>query len=329
MSLPLISVIIPVFNGRETIRRCLAGFSLASYPRKECLLVDDHSEDETVSLAAPFNVRIIRLVERRGAAHARNRGAEASRGEILLFLDADVEIPPDCLERVARGFDDHPDVAALFGSYDDRPGSPNFISQYKNLFHHFIHQTSGEEASTFWSACGAIRREAFFRVGKFSENCRMMEDIDLGYRLTLRNMTIRLIKDLQVKHLKHFSFWGLMKSDLCDRAIPWTILMWKHKQPTRDLNLQPRHKASAAVLSGCVILAALGFRSASYLWGIPVLFILFFLLNRRFYLFFARKKGVLFALGVVPLHCLYYFYSSLGFVVGSCRYLLQTLSGKG
>jgi len=327
--LPLISVIIPVFNGQETIRRCLASVSLALYPRKECLLVDDHSEDETVSMAASFNVRIIRLDERRGAAHARNVGAEASRGEILLFLDADVEIPPDCLERVAGGFDDHPESAALFGSYDDRPGSPNFISQYKNLFHHFIHQTSREAASTFWSACGAIRREAFFQAGKFSENCRMMEDIDLGYRLTLRNMPIRLVKDLQVKHLKHFSFWGLLRSDLCDRAIPWTALKWKHKQELRDLNLQARHKASAAVLLGCLIAAVLGLFSPPFLWGIPVLFILFFLLNVRFYLFFARNKGVLFALGVVPLHCLYYLYSSLGFVVGSFRYLLQTLSGKG
>ncbi len=51
---------------------------------------------------------------------------------------------------------EEPDLAAVFGSYDDEPAAPNFLSQYKNLFHHFVHQQGSAEASTFWSGCGAI-----------------------------------------------------------------------------------------------------------------------------------------------------------------------------
>jgi hypothetical protein len=58
-----------------------------------------------------------------------------------------------------------PDLVALFGSYDDAPAATNFLSQYKNLLHHYMHQTAREEASTFWGACGAIRREVSLAVG--------------------------------------------------------------------------------------------------------------------------------------------------------------------
>jgi hypothetical protein len=50
----------------------------------------------------------------------------------------------------------HPEVDAVFGSYDDAPRAPNFIAQYKNLFHHYVHQHGKEEASTFWAGCGTV-----------------------------------------------------------------------------------------------------------------------------------------------------------------------------
>ena len=55
---------------------------------------------------------------------------------------------------------EEPGIAAVFGSYDDEPGAPNLVSQYRNLLHHFVHQTGRTEASTFWTGCGAVRRDA-------------------------------------------------------------------------------------------------------------------------------------------------------------------------
>lgn len=77
-------------------------------------------------------------------------------------------------------------VDALIGSYDDDPKSPDFISQYRNLMHCSVHQTGRSEASTFWSGCGAIRREVFLESGGFDETYvrPAIEDIELGYRLT-------------------------------------------------------------------------------------------------------------------------------------------------
>jgi len=74
------------------------------------------------------------------------------------ILDADVTLQPDGAARVLKAFDQSPSLAALFGSYDDSPRASNFLSQYKNLFHHYVHQNAHERAFTFWSGCGAIRR---------------------------------------------------------------------------------------------------------------------------------------------------------------------------
>ena len=314
-----------MFNGGRTIGRCLASVSRSAHPRRECIVVDDKSDDDTLAIAEAFDVRVIRSERRRGAAHARNLGAAAATGEILLFLDADVEIYPDCLERVAGGFELNPEISALFGSYDDRPACPNFLSQYKNLFHHFIHQASRPDATTFWSACGAVKRSALSTAGGFDENCRMMEDIELGQALVSRGLKIRLIKDLQVKHLKRYSFAGLLKSDFFDRAIPWTVLMLKNKRLADDLNLQLEHKTSAAVLFLLLVMVVAAFRFPWLAIFVPVPLAAFFLLNRSFYSFFRNKRGALFMLRTIPLHFLYYVYSTLGFGAGSLVYLSQKL----
>ena len=104
MSNRFISVIIPVYNGKETLGHCLKSVLKSSYPNFECIVVDDHSTDNTVEIAESFNVKIKSLNRQRGAAHARNRGAENAQGDILLFIDADVTIYPDSLVKVVKSF---------------------------------------------------------------------------------------------------------------------------------------------------------------------------------------------------------------------------------
>lgn len=320
MPLPYISIIIPVHNGSSTIEPCLRSVYRSDYSDFECIVVDDHSTDNTPDKVAAFDAKYIRLDQQSGAAHARNQGAYTAQGDILLFIDADVEIYPDSMDKVVKAFKQYPDVSAVFGSYDDQPAHSNFLSQYKNLFHHFVHQTSKEEGTTFFTACGAIKKEVFFEVGKFNETCRMMEDIELGYRLKASNQNIRLVKNLFVKHLKRYSFLKLLKSDFLDRAIPWTVLMLRHQHHTTDLNLKPTQKLSALAVMGLFLAFLLSFGFLWVLWFVPVLLAAFFGMNFSFYHFFLRKRGVIFMLKVVPFHMLYYVYSSLGFVIGLCRY---------
>jgi len=318
-----ISIIIPVYNGGKTIGRCLESVFKSTYPSYECVVIDDRSDDDTLRIVQSFNARVIQLEGHRGAAYARNRGAEAARGDILLFIDADVTIYPDCLDKVAELFEENPGISALFGTYDDQPDGSNFLSQYKNLFHHYIHQTSREDASTFWTACGAIKKDVFFEVGEFNEKTRMMEDIELGYKLKAKNHKIHLDKGLFVKHLKRYSFSYLLKSELFDRAIPWTLLILNNKQTANDLNLKTMHKLSALVVIFLIASIIIAPVSIWFALIIPVLLTAFFLMNHEFYCFYLRERGTMFTLKVIPFHMLYYLYGTLGFIIGHYKYYLN------
>ena len=207
------------------------------------------------------------LDERGGPGRARNRGAEKASGDILLFVDSDVETPPDLIAKVVEVFTDRPDLAAAIGSYDDAPGDPGFLSQYRNLLHHFVHQNGRESASTFWAGCGAIRRPVFFDANGFDESYTepSIEDIELGARLVRAGHPIRLVKDFQVKHLKTWRLGNMLSTDLWRRAVPWTELMLGEAGILNDLNVKTRDRFSVAL--AFVLLAAL----AGAWWWTPLL----------------------------------------------------------
>ena len=312
---PKISIVIPVHNGAEFLGGCLKSVFASDYPDFEVILVDDASTDASTSIAAPFPVRLISSPHRRGAAAARNTGAETARGDILFFLDADILIQPGTLRAIAAEFAAHPGVSALFGSYGTQTVPANFFSRYKNLVHHFTHQNSSVEASTFCSGFGAIRREAFEQLRGFDPDFRYLEDIELGYRMMRAGIRIRLCKELQFTHCKRYSFWSLIRSDVAGRAIPWTRLMLARGIFRNDLNTRWNNVVSvptAFLLLLCPVLPHGAYLAA-------VLPILFLALNARFLLLTYREGGPFFALSSSLMCWFSYLYSGLGVAAGALR----------
>jgi GT2 family glycosyltransferase len=287
-------------------------------------VVDDGGNDGSGQLAEQFGATVLQFPSPGGPARARNRGAQVAKGEILFFIDADVTLTPDTVEGVVAAFRDRPDVAALIGSYDDAPGAPGFLSQYKNLFHHYTHQTGSESASTFWGACGAIRPEAFWAVGGFDQRYRYpsVEDIDLGYRLKRAGYSIHLCKTIQVKHLKDWRVGSLLQAEIFYRAIPWTELLWRDRQFANDLNLKNSSRFSLLITYALVLCLFLGWWWAGA-WFIAVgLGVALLVLNWPVYHFFWEKRGLWFALRVIPWHWFYFLYGGLAFGMGTLRYYL-------
>ncbi len=329
-----LSVIVPVHNAASLLDRCLESVARSEFGDFECIVVDDGSTDDIDRVAAQRGAALVRLDDRGGPARARNRGAERACGEILVFLDADVCVHADTLGRVAAHFREHPETDALMGSYDDQPADPGFVSQYKNLFHHYVHQSSRSEAWTFWAGCGAIRREVFAAMRGFEESYRRpcVEDIELGLRLRAAGHRIDLNRRLQVTHLKRWTFRSLVRTDVVDRGIPWFLLMLRARTMPPDLNITRAHRFSVVLVCAMVLLcvgAVTGHLiparlSAAALSPGEILTVLLalagglFLLNFDLYRFFARKRGVPFAAGAVPLHWLYYGYCGLAVGVALC-----------
>jgi len=313
---PRVSVIIPARNAPDQLRQTLPSLLASDLPRDlwELIIVDDASTDDTATVAAQYADLVVRLPNKpSGPGYARNRGAEVSRGEILVFVDADVRVYPTSLRQFVEELDADPGVAAVFGSYDDKPPAPGFVSQYRNLLHHHVHQRNAGEAETFWAGLGAIRRSAFREVGMFDEwhyHRPQIEDIELGRRMRGLGYRILLNPGILATHLKRWSLWNVIVTDFRHRGVPWMWLLLKEGRGgrRRTLNLRPVEwwctGLIGVALMSVMLAAVLARPEPLVLTAIAVAGVLW--LSRRFYGFLARRKGAAFALAAVPLHIMYY-----------------------
>lgn len=339
-----LSVIIPVHNGAGGLDRCLASLAQSSVRDFECIVVDDASTDDSRAVAARRGATVLALEHRGGPARARNRGAERARGDILVFLDADVCAHVDTLARLGAHLREDPGVSAVMGSYDDRPADPHLVSQYKNLFHHYVHQRSRTEAWTFWAGCGAIRRQVFLDAGGFDESYTRpsIEDIELGIRLHTRGHRIDLDPRIQVTHLKRWTLWDLVRTDVLRRGVPWFLLMLRNRRMPSDLNVTVTHRLSVALVFVLVLLCVLSIGSSMRIPFAPrpqqllplaapaivIIAVLLLWLNGDLYRFFGRQRGAAFAAATVPLHWLYYAYCGVAVGLGLSVHLWERIAGR-
>ncbi|MHC4270128.1 MAG: glycosyltransferase family 2 protein [Planctomycetota bacterium] len=350
---PYISVVIPVKNGGEKFEQCLQGLTTSNYKDYELIVVNDASKDNSVETANKYGAMVLHTADfpfkhkpdfpfqdSMGPAGARNIGVKHANGEIIFFIDGDVIPKSDNLDRLRKIFTENTDIDAVFGTYDDSPGCTNLIAQYRNLLHSFIHQISLNEAETFWTGCGAIRKEVFTKMQGFDLNAFRLpsvEDIDLGYRLKDAGHRIYLDKGLQVKHLKEWTFKSMLKTDVFQRAIPWSRTMFRRKSLPNDLNIQTSHRISGGmVLIGFALVSLLIgyyiFKAGHYIFfggisfndisivvtvlsAILVLSANVIFLNYKFYLFLFQNKGLWFLARSIPLHFFYYLYSTVTFAL--------------
>ncbi|MDO8469441.1 MAG: glycosyltransferase family 2 protein [bacterium] len=109
-----VSVVVVNYNGARTLARCLD--AVVGEPRvREVILVDDASEDSSLTVAQQFPVTVVSLAINSGPTHARNAGAARATGEHLLFLDSDVVPAPGYVEALANFLDEHPIVGVASG----------------------------------------------------------------------------------------------------------------------------------------------------------------------------------------------------------------------
>jgi GT2 family glycosyltransferase len=282
-----------------TLQRCLAAIKAAQEPPEELIVIVE-----------PSGI---------GPAAARNLGAERATGDVLVFVDSDVEVHRDAFRRIRRAFEADGELAALFGSYDDDPERNGLVSDFRNLLHHHVHQTGAGPATTFWAGLGAVRREDFLSVGGFDERRfprASVEDIDLGMRLSRKGKSIVLDPVLQGKHLKRWSLSSMIRTDLLRRGVPWVRLLLENDASSGALNLSWRNRASAAAsLTLLVALAARRPRPA----GAACMLLLG--LNSSFYLLLLSRRGIRQAATGIPLHVLHHIVSVVAVPIGVLDHL--------
>ena len=319
---PLLSVIVPAYQCAAMLQACLSGLARSDLPRAtwELLVVDDGSTDDTPRVAERGADAVLSVMNGpRGPARARNLGAQAARGRVVVFVDADVVVAPTTLTGFAARFTEDPALAAIFGAYDDNPADPGIVSQYRNLLHRYVHTQHAGDAQTFWAGCGAVRRDAFLAVGGFDAERYprpQIEDIELGYRLRAHGERIVLDPTLVGTHLKRWTLTTMLRTDFRERAIPWMHLLLRRKAVSRDgsLNLASKEKLLTALAGvGVASLApALFWQQSAWGWLTGGCALMIIMGNARLFAWFARRRGWSFALITIPLRLLFYVVSAAG-----------------
>lgn len=130
----LVSVVIPLFNKGPYITRTLESIASQTYTDFEVIVVDDGSTDDGAAQVRRFPDDRVRVMTQanRGPGHARNRGVEAARGELVAFLDADDEWLPSYLAESIRLLTENPDAATVSSGYYEMPGGSSTEPMWRN-----------------------------------------------------------------------------------------------------------------------------------------------------------------------------------------------------
>ncbi len=314
-----ISLIMPTVDWGPTFACCLRAAWESLRPDDELLVVYDGIPPPPPDWLQDSGAVLLHTGIRSGPAAARNLGSSQARHPTLLFVDADVELHRDVIERICAHFSADPNLAAVFGSYDDSPAAPGLVSRFRNLLHHHTHTSNPGQACTFWAGCGAVHRDSFLALGGFdTEAYRQpsIEDIEFGLRLHDTGGRILLDPMIQGTHHKCWTLGLMVSTDIRQRAIPWSQLLLGRRQLPNTLNLSSSARLSAAASLLIPVALTVGTISpwrigASLVLALCVLLIL--LINHSFLALLWRQGGIRLAAVGTGLLIIYLIYSSLTF----------------
>lgn len=232
-----ISVVVPVYNGGEMIATCLRainnqqGIDRATI---EIIVVDDASTDSGAKEAETLCDQMIILKNNSGAATARNTGAGAASGDIIVFVDSDVILEPYLLSTFLTVFEKDDRVVAAVGCYSEKPADKKFLNIYHNTFTRYHHDQSLKEIDWFWGGISAVRKEAFFQVGGFDERYQGAsgEDLALGRILFDRGYKTVYVPEAQGAHAHQFTILNMLKNDYL-KAVTGMKMMLSNIMPVK------------------------------------------------------------------------------------------------
>ncbi len=300
-----LSAVVPATDSPPTLDRCLAALEAAEQPPEELIVVADPPGT--------------------GPAQARNAGAARAAGEVLLFVDSDVEVHPGALRLLRERLGADPGLAAVFGSYDADPEAPGAVSGFRNLLHHHVHSRAAGPVTSFWAGLGAVRREAFEDIGGFDGERYgepSIEDIELGLRLSAAGARIECDPRIQGRHLKAWGLAEMVSTDFRRRGMPWVALIAGRRGrglPRNELNLGWEHRLSA--LAALVAVAAAVRRRPAVAAVAAAALIA---LNRDLYALMLRRRGPLQAAAGVGLHALHHLASAAAVPAGLIRAVVES-----
>jgi glycosyltransferase involved in cell wall biosynthesis len=325
--MPLVSVIVPVYNREKTIERCLKAIRVSEYKNYELIVIDDGSQDTTYSIANNYSDRVIKHPKNIGLFSAYNSGIKASQGDIIVKIDSDIVIKEDTLGKIVRYLGLCDEVDAATGILSKEHDNPDFFSQYKNLYMHYIFKKLPERVSFLYGSIYAVRRRVIGLHDFNIAQTNRYHDTAFGQKLASCGRQIAFLKDLEVMHLKKYDLLTFVGNDF---QVPfhWAQIFlkfkgWKQLFKNKTGFAHSPKEQLLSVLLALVLLLSLPIM-LFYHHFMPFVFsfiLAWFIFNTHFIIFLVKEKGLVFGIVAIFITFLDNIIMALGILCGFLTFL--------
>ena len=277
-----VSVIIPAYNVDQTIGACLAALLKQTAPRDsyELIVVDDGSTDQTRRIAESCGVKVLAQANR-GAAAARNLGAQNACGDLLLFIDADSVPDARWIQAMVAPFAD----ASIAGaSGEKKTRQTNLVARFTQFEYDFKYDRMVAHGSIDFidSSTAGYRRDVFQSNGAFDTMLMEAEDTDLSYRLAERGCKMVLVRDAIVYHTHPESLFEFLRRKY--RYATWRAAIYaRYPRKAASDTRTPISQKLQIVIAFALILVLVGtFFINALWWAVGALLVTFLATTLRF-----------------------------------------------
>lgn len=307
----VLSVIVPVYCDAAALGKCLASIYLSEYPAYEVIVVNDASTDNSAAVAKSFGCRIIELNKNSGVATARNVGAAAAKGAILVFLDSDVVIEPDTLTKFAAAHQTGNHRICTSQVYPTSL-SPGFAPELLAATWHYIINRVAHAPFSVSTMAFSIDRQVFRELGGFNTTFISSggEEFEIAIPIRSHGYTVHFDGSILVHH--HYQpFWARFKTVLRRSQVYGFIACHHRFGFDKDQGTMTEVLNALLALAGFFSLPLL-LIDLRYLVLFLMSLLVHLLIDGAFYRYLQKTKSGFFAIKAIPLHFAWYFAAGLG-----------------
>ena len=274
----------------------------STFDNFEIIVVDDSSTDGSMAIIAPYPCRVIRLPKHGGASMARNTGAENSRGDVLLFIDADCLLQPDTLTKAASAYMEGGPEVVIGGTYTRLPYDQSFFSTFQSIFIHYSETKNAQNPDYIATHAMLIQADIFKRSGGFNEDFMpILEDVEYSHRLKNAGYRLHMHPEILVQHIFNFTLIKSLSNGI-RKTKYWSIYSIKNKDLLSDSGTASQEfKFNVLSCFANLALLFLGLLLHNWIFILPVLLLYCtnLYLNRHLIKAFHKTRGPSFAISAV------------------------------
>ena len=269
--LPLVSVIMPVYNGAQYVRAAIESVFAQTYPHIEFIAVDDGSTDDSLDILNCYGPRMKVIQQANsGPGAARNNGVQASTGELLAFIDSDDLWDPTKIEQQVAILTHYPAAVSVYCETRRINASGNVFQDtdaYRVAWPSgwvFESLIRGRGSVCFSPTQVMVTRQAFIRTGGFPVDIHQAEDYELWLRLSLEGPMLYLVETLS-SYRRHPASLSVSEEHEFGRlAAHYRILDRLAKDATNDPRIKPLSLIHAELAECATALAYFARKKGDY-----------------------------------------------------------------